>query len=112
MTHTLTFLTLHGGVITDAGGAPIAPLDRQLDEAYRPVDFEEQASTAGSSGEDESSRRASQEGQSSDPPTCGTSSEALFLLLCCTDSLRLYATHAVIQVSWNGRLVSFSLSTS
>ncbi|CAM6091418.1 unnamed protein product [Calypogeia fissa] len=92
-----TAVSLH---LLDAGGAPVALLDRQVDETCERGDLADQfepANTATSSVESASLGGTAFEGQSSDSPTCETSSEAMFLLLCCTDSLRLYATHAVIQ---------------
>jgi hypothetical protein len=113
------------GHIADAGGSPVGPLDWQLSENLQsgdevePVEFSstttssghdeplqdglepvELASTTTSSGQDEPSQESGDKEQISDAPICAKSSEAQYLLLCCVDSLLLYATHAIIQVRY------------
>jgi hypothetical protein len=112
------------GHVLDAGGSPVGPLDRQLSENLQsgdevePVELSstttssgqdeplqdgleplELASTTTSSGQGVPSPESADKEQSNDAPTCAKISEAQYLLLCCVDSLLLYATHAIIQVS-------------
>ncbi|BBN19258.1 protein MpTOMOSYN11 [Marchantia polymorpha subsp. ruderalis] len=81
--HSSTAVSFH---LLDADGTPIclpSPSSKQVVE-----------------GGTEESESAENESNSSEEPSSVTSwtcSEAHFLLLCCTDSLRLYATSAIVQ---------------